>query len=152
MQRQVLVVVIMPLIWIATTATPIVAEEAAKAQAELTRRVEKLESVVIRDPFRPRNAVLARLDTIEATLAERRKAETDAARQRGRDDVDLRRTLDAITKQMSRIETRLDALERNTVKGTGDTRKLDTLQRDLDTAKRTLKTLEDRVRRLESSR
>ncbi len=139
-------------LWFAMTTASVEADESAEVHAQLEKRIEKLESVVVRDPFRPRDTVLARLEAIEKTLAERDRSAADAARQQRKEDIDLQRTLEAITKQITRMDDRLKALERTSSKATVEPREIENLKRDLDATKRTLKSLEDRLRRLESSR
>lgn len=146
--------VILMLLGLTMAATPIsvFADDGAEAQERLAKRVETLESLVIRNPFRPRETVLARLDAIEAKLAADEKAAVDKARQQGRSQQDLQRTLDAMTKQMNSMDDRMQKLEGTASKTSIDRREVDALKRDLAAAQRTLKTLEDRVRRLEASR
>ncbi len=119
-----------------------------RADETIEQRVEKLEKLVIRDPFRPRENVLDRLAAVEQHIETMTTENQTAAREDRRSDDELDRTLKLMERYHKETDSRLDKLERQPAGG-GDLREI---QRSLDAMERALSSLKDRVSRLENKR
>lgn len=121
------------------------AQNAGSRDESISERLTALERAIIRNPDRPRETVLARLEVIEELLRKQEKAaQAD----------ETKKVLDAAAVEQERMERRLKILEnkaqeaaRNNINEMNES--LRALKKDLANFQQTLKDLSDRVRRLE---
>lgn len=149
--KAVLLTALGALVLVAGTASPVPLRAGDDAQAELTERVEKLERLVQRNPYQPRETVLARLDAVEVQLKTLADESSKSTRQQARDDTQLDRTLQAMQRDLRDLDRRLKSLETAQRRATSD-QDLRTLKTQLQALDRAVNDLKTRVSKLESRR
>lgn len=115
----------------------------------LTERLEILEKSVLRDPYKPQETVLARLDRLE--LEYKRHTGQDA-RADERILSSLEKAVEANRRQGEELARRLKAMEGERNAESISPREVQALRREIDRAAHALEDLDDRVQRLESRR
>lgn len=84
-------------------------DDLAEQVQKLTKRVTTLEEAVLRDPYNPRETVLARLDAIEKRLTtlERSKSADNLSREIN----DLKKEMDQQQRAINDLKSRISKLE-----------------------------------------
>lgn len=129
-------------------------EDAGTKMEKLAQRLAALEKVVLDDPFRPKNTVLARLDAIEERLGKLDKQGVAEAKEDSRTLDAMRDGMKETTRSIEHLERRLKAVEQDKKGGAdaGLAADVRELKRDVDQIERTLDDLKNRVSKLESKR
>jgi hypothetical protein len=122
------------------------------AAARVEERLAMLEKAVLRDPYKPQETVLSRLERIERELLERQRIVEKADRGDERSLAELHKTLENTRKQGDDLARRVKALESAKTADPLDPRELRELRRELDRATTQLNDLANRVRSLETRR
>lgn len=129
------------------TPSRTLADQQPAADDSISDRLAALEKAIVRNPERPRETVLARLEAIEDLLRKQGQAndkQTDAAK----------KTVDEAAVEQEKLERRMKILEnkaqegaRNNINEMNDM--LRDLKKDLSGFQQSIKDLSDRVRKLE---
>jgi hypothetical protein len=122
------------------------------AAARVEERLAMLEKAVLRDPYKPQETVLSRLERIERELLERQRTAEKADRGDQRSLAELHKMLENTRKQGDDLARRVKALESAKTADPLDPRELRELRRELDRATTQLNDLANRVRSLETRR
>lgn len=129
------------------------AQEAREGREEvpprLAERLEMLEKSVLRDPYKPQETVLARLDRLEVEV--QRHTGKDA-RADARVISNLEKAVEASRRQGEDLARRLKAIEADRGAESITPREVQALRREIDRASDALEDLADRVQRLEARR
>ena len=122
------------------------------AAARVEERLAMLEKAVLRDPYKPQETVLSRLERIERELLERQRiaAKTDRADDRAL--AELHKAVETSRRQGDDLARRVKALEFAKPGDAVNPREMQELRREVDRATTQLNDLANRVRSLESRR
>ena len=117
---------------------------------KLDERVQTLERAVLRDPFKPQNTVLARLEFLERQFIERDKSADKSAASDQRTLEEMRKVIEKNQRVTDELARSVKSLEQG---GGGAARnELQQLRRDVERSARSLNDLTERVRRLEAKK
>ena len=128
--------------------------DVAAAVQKLTERITALEVTVVRDPFRPKDTVLSRLEVVEEKLKDFGKAGATDAKGEQRSFEELRKAMEKVQKQNDELDRKLKALAQDRPDG-GDgavAKAVKEMQGEVDGLQRGLDDLKARVAKLENKR
>ena len=128
------------------------ADDAGGARDDkLAERVTQLERRVLEDPYRPKETILARLESLEETVRRMAKADEATSKLDTRASDQQRKEQERHTKEHETLDRRLKDVEKGRG-GTTDPADIRELRKEADALRRSVDDLKVRVGRLESKR